>query len=182
MTGVERVYPFPYLCTYRSYMYRVITNDAGDYINLLLRKGVEHKNYTPTFIKSNAKQFECVRKKRFHLQSSKDVRRRANRKKKKKTIVSIDEFRNGPSCIFPWRGLFATGWLYHFLWSTVVLGFCSGSFEPCDQRLGMHRKSAVARHNILMLYVFPLSCDCMWFKCITNTPYNYVVGTTRWSM
>jgi hypothetical protein len=62
-------------------MYRVITNYAGDYINLLLIKGEEHKNYTRTFVKSNAKQYECVRKKQFRLKRNKDVRRRVNEKK-----------------------------------------------------------------------------------------------------
>jgi hypothetical protein len=66
MTGVEHNFRFPYLYVYRSYMYRVITNYAGDYITLLLIKGEEHKNYTRTFIKSNAKQSACVRKKQFH--------------------------------------------------------------------------------------------------------------------
>jgi len=47
MTGVQHNLPFPY----RSYTYRVITNYASDYINLLLIKGKERKNYTPTFIK-----------------------------------------------------------------------------------------------------------------------------------
>jgi len=47
MTGVQHNFPF----LYRSYTHRVITNYAGDYINLLLIKGKERKNYTRTFIK-----------------------------------------------------------------------------------------------------------------------------------
>jgi hypothetical protein len=82
MTGVEHNFPFPYLCTYRSNMHRVITNYAGDYINLLLIKGEEHKNYRRTFIKSNAKQFECVRKKQFHIERSKDVKTESQPKEK----------------------------------------------------------------------------------------------------